>query len=861
MPKRTQFYQIMPWTGGLNSSVDPGVLPAQDLVQADNVLFASSGARIKRQGFTYHDDIAIPATTKRESSGTTRKITFASTIKEIAPANEILSVGESVTISGMGDNDYNGTFVITAISTTDTSNDTIEFTGTGSKSETSTADTGGTVTRTYEINTIKDYWYNDSGIKRQKFVAVTKQPRIFTYNSDGNRLILTAAGAVAQVTDITLPAASEISSGNSFIIYSANDATQYYFWFNKDGSEGDPAIPGMTGIEVNINTGDTAEEVAEELEVAVQGKERYNITCADSPSMSTGEYFTINAANDSTEYYVWFNINSGGGDPAPAGKTGIEVAVGASDTAVDNAASLAAALDAQADFDATDNSDVVTVTNAAAGAATDAANVDVSSPFAIVKTAEGQTAVTDFTLSRTAEVVTFTNAATGDTTDAFNFTMDPLSEFFIDVTTQGEDGAPALTDSDVKSDAQVVNNRLIISFEGTNNTPVKYYPVDSDTTYEALQGAPPNFSIMSFHDSRLFTNDKERPDRLHYSSPFNPEEWQGKGDSGARDIARGDGDRDGITAIFPSFKGRLIVSKNTSLYQVIGDTPELYQVATISKGIGCVGHKAVATVDESDIFFVSYKGIHSLQATFDSGDFDGNFLSRKIQPTFNQFERDLLSEIQALYVDSLNSVFFSIADDSDTNLTDLYGFNVEIGEWYRWPNVNATALGTYVKSDRTKKMYFGDSSGRISETQNGDYTDYTNQSYEYKLKTGAIYPNQDMISVKGFKKLTYLYKPQGDFVFSSKAKIDNGDSQSIAFAQVTSGDILGTTFTLGSSVLGIETVFAPFTQQIDGYGRGITLELSQNAANEQVEIYGYMIEYELAGDAQESNLGASSGTT
>lgn len=860
MPKRTNSYKVYPWTGGLNSSVDPGAIPTQDLVQADNIIFSTNGFRVKRQGFTYHDDLVIPATTKRESSGTTRKITFASAVSETSPANEILSVGESVTISGMGDNDYNGVFTITAISTTDIANDTIEFTGTSAKTESSTADTGGTVTRTYEIDLFMDYWYNNNGVKEHKMVTVTRQPRIFVYDTGGNRTILTAGGGAAQVTDVTMPSAANINSGDAFILYSTDDTTTYYFWMNKDGGGGDPAIVGMTGVEVTVSTGDTANETAEALLDALAGREKYKLTCAASSAMTTGQYFTINSATDATEYYVWFNVNSGGGDPAPASKTGIEVAVGASDTADQVATALAAALDANSDFTATANSDVVTVTNAAAGATTDAANVDVASPFAVTKTVEGRAAITDFTGARTDDVVTFTNASNGYTTPGFNFTMDSVNGFDLEVTTTGKSAAPNLTDADVRATAEVINNRLIIGFEGTNNTPVKYYPPDSATIYEALGGNPPNFSIMRKHQDRLFTNDKTRQDRLHYSSPFNPEEWQGRGDSGARDIQQGDGDPEGITSIFPSFKGRLIVGKRTSVYQLLGDTPEFYQTAVITQGLGCVGHKAVAAVDTDDIVFVSERGVHSLAATFDKGDFEGAFLSRNIQPTFNKFEKTLLKEIQAVYVEDINSLVFAVADAGDTQLTDLYLYNIETQGWYRWPNVNATALGVWIKNDNSRKLYFGDSSGRVSETQNGDYTDYDGQAYDYVVKTGAIYPGDDVVGIKGFKKLTLIYKPTGDFQFLASVKIDNFDKQALSYKQDTSGDKLGTTFVLGSSVLGIETVFAPFTKQIDGYGRGLTLEIKQSAANEQVEIYGYVIEYEIAGDAQESNLGVSTGT-
>lgn len=97
---------------------------------------------------------------------------------------------------------------------------------------------------------------------------------------------------------------------------------------------------------------------------------------ADVAGSLGGKYFTINAANDLVKYYVWFNVDGASTDPAPAGLTGVEVAISENDVADDVATAVAAALDALSAFGAAAVTDTVTVTNAANGVTTDAADVD-----------------------------------------------------------------------------------------------------------------------------------------------------------------------------------------------------------------------------------------------------------------------------------------------------------------------------------------------------------------------------------------------------------------------------------------------------------------------------------------------------
>lgn len=89
-----------------------------------------------------------------------------------------------------------------------------------------------------------------------------------------------------------------------------------------------------------------------------------------------GTYFLLNSAKDATEYYVWFDLDGGSVDPAPAGKTGIEINVTTGDSASVIAAAVQAAIDALGDFDATVSGAVVDVKGAAVGEVTDSADVD-----------------------------------------------------------------------------------------------------------------------------------------------------------------------------------------------------------------------------------------------------------------------------------------------------------------------------------------------------------------------------------------------------------------------------------------------------------------------------------------------------
>ena len=121
-------------------------------------------------------------------------------------------------------------------------------------------------------------------------------------------------------------------------------------------------------------------------------------TCIDVTAAATaldGKYFTIDApashGGSNQEFYVWFDLDASSVDPAPAGKTAIEVSVTTGETAEEVSALMATAIDGNANFRATQDSDDLSQTfiKAYYGGPVGTATTDVDTTFTFVQTASG----------------------------------------------------------------------------------------------------------------------------------------------------------------------------------------------------------------------------------------------------------------------------------------------------------------------------------------------------------------------------------------------------------------------------------------------------------------------------------------
>jgi phage tail sheath gpL-like len=108
---------------------------------------------------------------------------------------------------------------------------------------------------------------------------------------------------------------------------------------------------------------------------------------ADVSGSLNNKYWLL--SSPTTDYYIWYNVNSGGTDPTIAGKTGIEVAVATDADADTVAAATQVAIDAEDDFGATVTDATVTVTNADDGEVTHATDGNTNWGYAWAVTQQG----------------------------------------------------------------------------------------------------------------------------------------------------------------------------------------------------------------------------------------------------------------------------------------------------------------------------------------------------------------------------------------------------------------------------------------------------------------------------------------
>lgn len=408
---------------------------------------------------------------------------------------------------------------------------------------------------------------------------------------------------------------------------------------------------------------------------------------------------------------------------------------------------------------------------------------------------------------------------------------------------------------------EVFNDDLIMAVTDSNTAgrvPLKWDNQSGANVYLPLGGNTPSLKYVRKHQGRLWgAGDPARPDRLHFSSPGNHEEWQGEGDSGALDIDPGDGDVSGITAIFPSFRGTLFVAKQNAIYKVTGTSPIDYRLESITYGLGCISHNSAVAIDMDDIYFASERGFHSLILTQKFGDFEGAFLSNTVQGDYIALDDTMNQYIQGCWIPSLNSVIWNVSANG-SKMDKMWLYDVRFKGWVKWTGVYPTCLFRVEDSStKIKRAYFGDDVGRLSKTQNtGIYHDYTSGIITQICRTPFIYPDKDPATQKAFKKIGVWLKMAADDVITVSARLAGvTEPQELTFTSQASGTPkLDIDFILGESLLSAGSVLrmTPYVLPMDGVGSSVQLTFTNNTVDSYCALFGFWIEWEPAGDSQET---------
>lgn len=408
----------------------------------------------------------------------------------------------------------------------------------------------------------------------------------------------------------------------------------------------------------------------------------------------------------------------------------------------------------------------------------------------------------------------------------------------------------------------VFNEDLIIGTSGTT-PPRKWDNQSTSANIVVLGGSPPNGNIVQSNQNRVWlAGNVANRDRLYYSGVTNHEAWSATSalgtTSGYIDVMPGDGDSDGITSLFPELKqGGIYVAKRTHLYFV--DTSQLspatWRIYTVSTNTGCVNHNTACAIDQEDIFFCAERGVTSLAQVVQGTNLvkDGQYISAYIQPDYmSTIDQATKSKMSAVWYETLNSYMFSCKRSGVATYETVYCFNTQIKQWYRWTGVPCNFLNKrFDKTNGLVQLAASADSGYINKLNQTALNDFGG-AIPLSIKTAAIYPGGIVPGEKHFTNLIFLFRSKGTYTFGYSYNIDETTTGSGTIQQrVVGQNVLGTTLLGPAFVLGVTSNrVKPYFEAIAGVGHSIEVTITQSGVNEDLEIFGFGLEFKGASEAQ-----------
>lgn len=363
---------------------------------------------------------------------------------------------------------------------------------------------------------------------------------------------------------------------------------------------------------------------------------------------------------------------------------------------------------------------------------------------------------------------------------------------------------------------------------------------------DAVAATPPADGVgkyLSTYNGRMImAGNPSFPFRLYYSVSLDGDDWTSGNGGGSLDVSY-DGDPDGINALFGEFQGKYYFATRTSIYELSGNTPADFVVQKISSGIGCVSHQSVVQTD-NDIIFASDRGVHSLRKTITSDQTEISFISREVQKFYTkQLDKSLLPQAKAVWDKQQNLYILSCPESGQSTNSVVMVYNINFGFWTLWQDVDARTLAPlYLNGDQS--ILVGREDGQISYLNDSTPTDL-GEGIAAIFRSGKFFPGKDITSQWTFRNITLFARSDRVGAITVNSKVENLDSTSTVTKSISlgqDGDLLGSTFILGVSTLGLGN-FKPIKFSLDqtGYSHQIEVICSGSMS---FEFLGYILEAE-----------------
>lgn len=680
-----------------------------------------------------------------------------------------------------------------------------------------------------------------------------------------------------EVTEITTVADVSDSLNGTYFLLNSTAGSKFYVWFETTTAT-DPMISGRTGIKVSIETNDTANTIASRLKdtlsiylddfivsaltnvvtveqvefgsvadaqdfnttftfsITQQGRgERVQteistintISGASFVSSGTADYFELSTALNREQYYFWFKSGTAV-SPGLVGKIGINVDIDGTETADDVASKIVAALPA-GKFQASANTNVVTIENTQYGVTSPISESVVNVGFTVATIQQGAIEVLLSTNPSPAIAVDETarslirviNRNEGDSVYGFYLSgafdvpgkmvlearnLEVEDQFFI-VANNKNTGASF--NPDISPEFQITSittgaNPVITTDIPHGMENLDFVIIGATDSQSPIDGAyqinyisPTSFSINKFvsvagtkgaavRSTNAVTSENDvRPNRIYYSKFSQPEAVPISNyfDVGAEDKQ--------ILRIFP-LRDSLFVFKEDGLYRISGEsapfTLDLFDSSFIVTAPDSVN------VCNNVIFAWTTQGIQSLT---ESG---GAVVSRPIDNLILKLGSVNYVNFKTVtfgvgYESDNSFLFWTVSDTDDTVATVAYRFSTLTQTWTTY-HISSTCAIVNSADDR---LYYGagDTNYITQERKTFDRTDYADREIpaifanNFLVKPGVIKLN----SVVGYTEGDVLTQDQTITTFEFNTFLEKldfdpgiGDSNYLSTLKLIAGD-------------------------------------------------------------------------
>lgn len=246
--------------------------------------------------------------------------------------------------------------------------------------------------------------------------------------------------------------------------------------------------------------------------------------------------------------------------------------------------------------------------------------------------------------------------------------------------------------------------------KGQDDPSLSIIPPEANTT-AGIKGTMPVFAI-----SRIFAaGDPAYPSRLYFGGTGeNIGNFSGSSvGGGSVDVFRNDGSI--IRAILP-FQGGVIIWKDNAIYKFSFTDSGLQKLEEITRSFGGISFRSVKHV-ENDVIFAAKKdgrlAFYSLgnQENYASTVLRTNELSIKIASKLSEVNTAYLEHSAAFY---FNNVYGCAIPKSDSTVNNrIWCLDTRFGAWVYWEGITPDVFSTYVDTDGSEYLYYGDASSGL----------------------------------------------------------------------------------------------------------------------------------------------------